>query len=158
MSYASYTVDAAPAASTDFLRSERLATVFGACALGSALGFAAAVAIGRTDVWAVFFLAAMVVAVALYPASANMADAARSRSPGCKFAAVVHLLSLLAWPLAVQFAGSLYWLVPSIAVSSLVLLASCWSGPARVVYRTGIQAVLIAALAAHQSTMTVMGA
>lgn len=158
MTYASYTVDALPVPRSDFHRSERLITLIGACAFGAAIGFGIAVAVGRADMWSVFLIAALVLAVALYPASANVADASRSESPGCRFAAMTHIAALLAWPLASQFAGSLYWLVPVTALSSLVLLASCWSGASRVVYRIGLQGVLVAALAAHQGTVLVMGA
>jgi hypothetical protein len=158
MSYASYTVDELPVPRTDFLRSERLVTLIGACAFGAAVGFSLAVAVGRADAWSLFLIAAVVLAVALYPASANVADAQQSSSPGCKWAALVQLGALLVWPLANQFAGSLYWLVPATALSSLVLLASCWSGPSRVVYRMGLQGLLIAALAAHQGTTAAMGA
>lgn len=158
MAYASYTVDILPARRTDFLRSERVITVVGACAFGAMIGFALAVAVGRADVWAVFLGAAVVLAIALYPASANMADASWSASRGCKFAAAVHLIALLAWPLAVQFAGGLYWIVPATALSSLVLLVSCWSGASRIVYRMGLQGVLIAALGAHQGTTLMVGA
>src|SRR5690606_5523809 len=99
-----------------------------------------------------------VLAVALYPAAANMADAGWSKSPGCKLAASAHMIALLAWPLAIQFAGSLYWLAPATALSSLLLLASCWTGASRVVYRIGLQGVLIAALAAQQGMFVLVGA
>ena len=158
MTYASYTVDARPVARTDFHRSERLITLIGACAFGAALGFGVAVAVGQADMWALFLAAAVVLAVALYPAAANMADARASRSSGCRFAATMHIGALLAWPLATQFAGNFYWLVPVTALSSLVLLASCWSGPSRVVYRMGLQGGLVAALAAQQGTMAMIGA
>jgi hypothetical protein len=158
MTYASYTVDALPVPRSDFHRSERLITLIGACAFGGALGFGIAVAVGQADMWALFLVAAIVLAVALYPASANMADATESKSPGCTFAARMHIAALLAWPLAAQFAGNLYWLVPATALSSLVLLASCWSGPSRVVYRMGLQGVLVAALAAQQGTIMMIGA
>jgi hypothetical protein len=158
MSYASHTIDALPVPRSDFHRSERLITLIGACAFGAAVGFGIAVAVGQADMWVLFLVAAIVLAVALYPASANMADATESKSRGCMFAATAHIAALLAWPLAAQFAGNLYWLVPATAMSSLVLLASCWNGPSRVVYRMGWQGVLVAALAAHQGTMLVMGA
>ena len=158
MTYASHTIDALPVPRTDFLRSERLVTLIGACAFGAAVGFGVAVAVGQADMWALFFTAAVVVAVALYPASANLADATWKQSPGCKTAALLHLGALLAWPLATQFAGSLYWIAPATALLSLVLLASCWSGPSRVVYRMGLQGVLVAALAAQQGTMAMIGA
>jgi hypothetical protein len=158
MTYASHTIDALPVPRSDFHRSERLITMIGACAFGGAVGFGIAVAVGQADMWVLFFVAALVLAIALYPASANMADASWRQSPGCKFAALMHLAALLAWPLAVQFAGSFYWIVPATALSSLVLLASCWSGPSRVVYRMGWQGVLVAALAAHQGTVLAIGA
>lgn len=158
MAYASHTIDALPVPRTDFLRSERLVTIIGACAFGAAIGFGVAVAVGRADMWSVFLIAAVVLAIALYPASANVADASRRQSPGCKFAAVLHIGALLAWPLAIQFAGSLYWIAPATALASLLLLASCWSGASRAVYRMGVQGVVVAALAAQQGTMLVMGA
>ena len=163
MSYASYAVDtpavgAAPTSRADFHRSERLITIVGACALGGAIGFAVAVAIGRTDMWALFLSAAVLLAVALYPASANVADASGGQSKGCTLAAMAHIVAILAWPVVVQFAGGLFWLVPAIALSSLVLLASCWNGQSRAVYRMGLQGLLIAALGAHQATMLAMGA
>lgn len=158
MTYASYTVDTLPVPRTDFLRSERLITVVGACAFGAAIGFAVAVAVGRVDVWSLFLAAAVVLAIALYPAAANMADASWSKSPGCRIAAFLHMASLLAWPLAIQFAGSLYWLAPATALSSLLLLASCWTGASRVVYRIGLQGVLVAALAAQQGMLVIVGA
>lgn len=158
MSYASYTVDTLPVPRTDFLRSERLITVIGACAFGAAIGFTVAVAVGRVDIWSIFLTAAVVLAIALYPAAANMADAGWSKSQGCKLAALLHMVALLAWPLSIQFAGSLYWLVPVTALSSLLLLASCWTGASSVVYRMGLQGVLIAALAAQQSMFVSVGA
>ncbi|HYD72522.1 MAG TPA: hypothetical protein VEF55_05255 [Candidatus Binatia bacterium] len=158
MTYASHTVDTLPVARTDFHRSERLITLIGACAFGAMLGFGVAVAVGQADMWTLFLAAAVVLAIALYPAAANMADASASRSPGCTLAATTHIGALLVWPLAAQFAGNLYWLVPATALSSLVLLASCWSGSSRVVYRMSVQGVLVAALAAHQGTMLAMGA
>jgi hypothetical protein len=116
------------------------------------------VVVGGADIWSLFLAAVMVLAIALYPACANMADASWSKSRGCTFAATLHIISLLAWPLALQFAGGLYWLAPATALSSLILLASCWSGPPRVVYRMGVQGVIIAALAVQQGTATLMGA
>lgn len=160
MSYASYIVDTAPPPPPRayFMRSERLVTLIGASAAGAALGFGIAVTIGRADTWTWFLGAAFVLAVALYPASANMADAHSSNSHGCKLAALTHFMALLAWPVAAQFAGSLYWLAPGCALASLVLLASCWTGSSRVVYRIGLQGIIIAALAAQQGTMVLMGA
>jgi hypothetical protein len=158
MSYASYTIDAAPVRRTGFLRSERLITVIGASAFGAMIGFGVAVATGRADMWAIFFATAFVLAIALYPASANMADASWTRSQGCKLAAMLHLASLLAWPLAALFGGGLYWIAPLVALSSLLSLASCWSGASVVVYRMGLQGLIIAGLAANQGTMLLMGA
>jgi len=157
MAYASHAVDATRAPRTHFVRSERLITLIGACAFGALIGFGVAIIIGRYDAWALFLAAAIVLAIALYPAAANMADAGERESRGCKFAAKVHLAALLAWPFVIHVGGALFWLVPIAALSSLVLLASCWSGPARLVYRTGIQGVIVAALAAHQGAMLVMG-
>lgn len=158
MAYASHTIDALPVPRSDFLRSERLVTIIGACAFGAAIGFGVAVAVGRADMWSLFLIAAVVLAIALYPAAANVADASWRQSPGCKFAAMTHIGALLAWPLAVQFAGALYWIAPAVALGSLLLLASCWGGASRVVYRMGLQGVLVAALAAQQGTTLVMGA
>ncbi len=158
MTYASYAVDLNTAPRTHFVRHERLVTLTGACAFGAMLGFSIAVAVGRYDVWALFLAAASVLAIALYPAAANMADAAQRNSPGCRLAAKLHLAALLAWPLTIHFSGGLLWLVPATALSSLLLLASCWTGASRVVYRIAAQGALVAALAAHQGTTVAMGA
>lgn len=157
MSYASHTVGARPARRTEFRHSERLVTVLGACAFGAMMGFGIAVATGRADMWFLFFAMAVVLTIALYPASANMADAAVTHSPGCRFAARLHLASLLAWPVAAQLAGSFYWTVPLAALLSLFMLASCWRGGAHVVYRIGLQGIIVAALAADQGAARLMG-
>lgn len=149
---------APPAHRTHFARSERLITTLGACTFGAMIGFALAFGIGRYDIWALFLGAAVVLGVALYPAAANLSDSQRRRSPGCRIAARLHVAALLAWPLVIHVSGALYWLVAATALSSLLLLASCWTGRSRVVYRIGAQGVIIAALAAHQGTMLVMGA
>jgi hypothetical protein len=158
MTYASHTIDALPVPRTDFLRSERLITIIGAGAFGAAVGFAVAVSFGRADAWTLFLLAAVVLAVALYPAAANIADAQRGSAFGCRIAAVMHLGALLAWPVAILFGGAFYWIGPAAALASLLLLASCWSGSSSVVYRMGLQGVLVAALAALQGTVVLMGA
>jgi hypothetical protein len=157
MSYASYTVDARPEPRTHFVRSERLITLIGACAFGATIGFALALAVGRYDAWTLFLGAAILLAVSLYPASANMADASWIDSPGCRFASAAHLAALLAWPLTIHVSGALAWLAPATAVLSLVLLASCWTGASRVVYRIGAQGVIVSGLAAHQGVMLTMG-
>ncbi len=158
MTYASFAVDEVRAPRTDFMRSERLITVIGAAGFGGLIGLTTAMAIGRHDVWAMFISAAVLLAIVLYPAAANLADASSRPSPGCKLATKMHLAALLAWPLVIHLGGSLFWLVPATALSSLILLASCWTGPSRVVYRISVQSVLVGALAAHLGLNAAMGA
>lgn len=158
MTYASFAVDEVRAPRTHFVRSERLITVIGAAGFGGLTGLMIALAVGRHDVWSLFIGAALVLGVVLYPAAANWVDANARDSQGCKFAATLHLATLLSWPLVIPLGGAWGWLVPAMALSSLVLLASCWTGSSRAIYRISLQCILVGALAAHQSLNLLMGA
>lgn len=138
------------------VRSERLILLIGASAIGALLGFIASVSIGRIDMWTILALTAIVIAFALVPAVNTLAEALKRHAWSCATAATLHIGSLLAWPLLIQFDGGIYWLAPATAISSLLLLAACWSGAKRIVYRTSVQGALIAALAAQQGALILL--
>ncbi|MGE0596583.1 MAG: hypothetical protein AB7P07_09455 [Hyphomonadaceae bacterium] len=153
---------ASPAIAVDsFRRPERLAVLAGASAMGALAGFAAAMAIGRIDLWVVIAMAAPFLAVALHLTSETMRDALRSGAHGCATAAGLHVAALLAWPLTSLFSPvsmATFWIAPAAAISALFLLASCWQGGARGVYRTSALGLMVAAIAAHQGSMLLLGA
>jgi len=138
------------------VRSERLILLIGASALGALLGFTASVSIGRLDVLSIFVITAIVVALALRPAARTLSEALKRRASGCAAAASLYMGALLAWPLLILFERGLYWLAPATALSSLLLLASCWNGARATVYRTSIQGALVAALAAQQGALILL--
>ncbi len=121
------------------------------------MGFTASVSVGRLDMWTVFIVTGIVIAFALYPAAATLSEALKRHARGCATAAMLHVGALLAWPMLIPFEGGIYWLAPATAISSLVLLASCWNGAKRTVYRTSVQGALIAALAAQQGALILLG-
>lgn len=146
---------------TDFHRPERLAVLAGSLALGSLAGFALAMTFGALSLWAILALAAPVLALALHLTAQTLREAFTRDAYGCAAAAVMHSAALLAWPftgLLTPLAASSFWVAPVLAIGTLVLSASCWGGPPRAVYRLAAQGVLIAALAAQQGTIMVMGA
>lgn len=102
-----------------------------------------------------------VLALALYLTGETMAEAVRNDARGCATAAGLHAAALLAWPMTILLApmgAAIYWIAPAAAISSLMLFASCWGGSARAVYRTTAQGALVAALAAQQGVLLIMGA
>lgn len=143
-----------------FLRSERLVVLIGAAALGALLGFAAAIATGRQDIWVMALAALPALAIAAYLTIQTLSEAFAARAWGCATAAIAHIAALMAWPAIVIFAAGapeLYWLAPGLALAALVLLASCWEGPARTIYRTSAQALLVAAVAGQQGVTVLLG-
>lgn len=140
-----------------FLRSERLIFLLGAAGFGGAAGFFMAVAMGRQDMWTQFLAGAPVLALALYFASATYAEAQQRGARGCGVMAAIHGGALLAWPLFIPLQGSLYWAAPVTALASVFLLASCWRGSPDAIYRSAAQTALVAALAAYQGVLIVLG-
>ncbi|MGE0740689.1 MAG: hypothetical protein AB7O98_05040 [Hyphomonadaceae bacterium] len=144
----------------DFRRIERLVLLLGASAFGSVIGFGAALAMGRVDVWLVVLSAAPFLVLALHLTSQTLRDGFERRAIGCSIASVMHAAALLAWPLTSLFTplGQLnFFIAPTLALATLILFASCWSGPSRAVYRVAAQGALVAALAAQQGVMVLLG-
>ena len=65
--------------------------------------------------------------------------------------------ALILWPVFVTLPPPAYALAPLIALSSALLLASCWNGSSGAIYRAGAHTALVAALAAHQGAMLILG-
>lgn len=146
---------------THFIRGERLVVLFGATAFGAALGFGAAISSGRLDMWVMALIAAPVLAIAAHLTIRTLSEALAARAYGCATASVLHVAALMAWPMTAMFAASapnLFWVAPLLALSALVLFASCWGGGARAVYRASLQGALVAAIAAQQGVQVLLGA
>lgn len=144
----------------EFRRLERLMVLMGGAAAGAIIGFAAAMTLGRLELWMVILTAAPLLVLALYLTGETAREAMSRKAYGCTAASCLHVAALLAWPLTSLLTplGSLnFWIAPVLAVGTLVLFASCWSGPSRAVYRLGAQGLLIGALAAHQGTLLILG-
>lgn len=145
----------------DFHRPERLAVLGGSVALGGLAGFSLAMTLGGMNIWAIVAVAAPALALALHLTSRTLKEAFSCGAHGCAAAAVMHGAALLAWPftgLLTPLAPTNFWISPALALGTLILSASCWGGPPRTVYRLAAQGILIAALAAHQGTIMIMGA
>lgn len=155
----STTADEAPR--TDFMRGERLVVLMGASALGAVIGFAVTLTMGRVDAWVMALIAAPVLGLALHMTIATLSEAFASRAYGCATACILHVFALMAWPATALFSvasAPIFWIAPALAMSSLVLFASCWGGGTRAVYRTSVQAALVAAIAAQQGVAVMFGA
>lgn len=152
-------VRAAPRA--EFRSLERLVVLLGASAFGAAAGFAAAMMAGRSDLWLLILVSTPFLIYALHLTARTLSEALADKAYDCVGATVIHGAALLAWPMTSLLSSAvvgIFWIAPLTALSALVLFASCWSGGARAVYRSGLQGALVAALAAHQSVSLFMGA
>lgn len=138
----------------DFGRGERLIVLAGAVALGSLAGVVIALALGRVGLWPIF-VGAPLFAFALYLSCATLHDAVERRAYGCAVAAGLVTLSLFAWPLSALFALPL-WAGPLATVAAMTLLASCWSGAARAVYRLCGQATIVFAGASYLGVVNLL--
>jgi hypothetical protein len=155
---ASSNADATVAPAT-FRRDERFAVLFGGAALGIALGFGVAMALGRSGTWAMY-AAAPVFLISAYLAVATLRDALDRRAIGCSIAAAMVALSLLAWPaMAVLFPMSApqFWIAPGAGMVSMVLLASCWSGTQGASYRLMGEAASLCLIVGFLGFNTLMG-
>lgn len=144
----------------DFRRLERLVILTGGASAGAAAGFMAAIAFGPLDLRIVLLGAAPMVALALYLVARTLEEGMRRHAVGCTTAAIMHAAALLAWPMTSLFAplsAMSFWIAPIAALSTLVLFASCWTGPSRAIYRLGGQAAIVAALAVHQGMLLTLG-
>lgn len=141
---------------TDFLRGERLVFLSGATAFGAAAGFFFAVAMGRQELATQWLAGAPVLALAFLLASNTLIEAVKRRAYGCSVMAFVHTATLLAWPASMLIPGAQFWMAPVAALSSVLLLASCWTGSSSAIYRAAGQASLVAALAAYQGVLVIL--
>ena len=128
-----------------------------AAAAGGAAGFVAALAMGRQDFWSQFLAAGPVLAAALWLTCATYVEARRRGARGCRAMAACHAASLILWPLFMTLHPAVFALAPLAAMGSVLLLASCWTGATRTIYRTAGQAALVAALAGHQGALALLG-
>jgi hypothetical protein len=145
----------------EFQRPERIVVLSGALALGSLAGFGLAMSFGPMNMWLLAAVAAPVLIMALHLTSQTLEEALARDARGCAVSAAMHGAALLAWPLTgllTPLSPMSFWIAPALALSTLVLSASCWGGPPRTVYRLMAQGLLVAALAAHQGTILFMGA
>lgn len=144
-------------ARTDFSRHERLVFLTGATAFGAAAGFFLAVVMGRQDISTQWLAGAPVLALAFLLASTTLAEAVKRRAYGCGAMASIHAATLLAWPVSLMIPGAQFWMAPAAALTSVLLLASCWTGSSHAIYRAAGQASLVAALAAYQGLLFIVG-
>lgn len=145
---------------SDFRRLERIGVFAGASAIGALLGVIAAIAVGRLELWIVVLMAAPFLVGALHLTAVTLREGFRTDARGCSVASIMHVGALLAWPMTSLFIplGSLnFFIAPVLAMSTLLLLASCWGGASRAVYRIGAQGALVAVVAAHQGMLVIMG-
>jgi len=143
----------------EFRRLERIVVLAGGVAGGATVGFVTEIAVGRPSLSVLIASGALFVAFALYLCSQTLRESLVRRARGCAAATVVHAAALLAWPLTALFAPVsplAFWVTPLIAISGLVLFASCSDGPPRAVYRLSLQGALVAGLAAYQGALVMM--
>lgn len=144
----------------DFRRGERLVVVAGASALGAMLGAGTAIALGRVDTWMILAASAPLFLLAMHLTWRTMREAVARRAYGCSFATVAFFLSLAAWPAVAMFYpldAPRFWIAPASAFASLLLLASCWKGTHRTVYRTGLQGTLLSIGAGYLGLLVFLG-
>jgi hypothetical protein len=142
-----------------FRRDERFAVLFGGAALGVAVGFGAALSMGRTGWWPML-VAAPVFLLAAYLAVATFRDAVDRRAIGCSIAAAMVALSLLAWPalgLIFPMSAPQFWIAPAVTLGSMVLLASCWGGTQGAAYRLSGEAASLCAIVGFLGLNQLMG-
>ena len=145
--------------SDEFHRFERLIFLLGASAVGAAIGFFAAMAFGRLDLWMIVAAAAPFAVLALHLTSEMLREGLSRKAYGCSAAAMLHVGALITWPAVAMFAPLSplnFWIAPAVAMTALVMLASCWQGPAGGVFRLSALGLIVAALAANQGTMIIL--
>ena len=151
--------EAVAASERDFVRAERLGLLVGGAGIGALIGGFAALALGQPSLWVMILTAAPILTLALFLTARTLTDAIRRNARGCATVAGLHAAALIAWPFTSLFASvnSLnFFIAPVLAMGSLVLFASCWSGPSRSVYRLAAQGALVALIGAHQSMIVLM--
>ena len=154
-------VQSAQRADDNFHQAERLVVVGGAAALGALLGVFAGIGFGKPEMWIGAAAAAPLYGLGIYFTAATFRDAKEARAFGCACASGLHMLALLAWPVAAIFyplSMLQFWIAPAIALSALGLFASCWGGSKRAVYRACLQGVLAMGAVTYVGFLAVMGA
>jgi hypothetical protein len=151
----------APAAraKSDFRRDERLVVLMGGASLGILAGLGAALALGRTGACPLI-VGAPIFLLALYFAMATVHDAIERKALGCAAAAGLVAASMLAWPataLLYPMSALAFWIAPAAALGSMVLLASCWSGAGRAVYRLSGEALCLCVIVGYAGITHLMG-
>jgi hypothetical protein len=144
---------------TEFRRLERIVVLIGGVALGGVAGFAAEIMLGRPDLLGLVASGVILIPLALYLCSQTLRESFSRRAYGCATATILHAAALLAWPLTALFAPVSplsFWVAPMVAVSALVLFASCWGGPPRAVYRLALQGFIVAAATMYQGALVMM--
>lgn len=140
-----------------FRRSERLVVIMGACALGAALGFVAAMSIGRVEEFYMRVSGCAAFVLAFGFCFQVLREAVQARAYGCATALTLHAAGLGLWAWALLGGAAMSpLLAPLPAFASLVLFASCWSGGAGGVYRVGGQALLVGAIGGFQALFSLM--
>lgn len=143
----------------EFRRLERIVVLVGGVALGGIAGFATEIIFGRPGWLSLLASGAMLISLALYLCSQTLRESFSRGAYGCAGATILHAAALLAWPLTALFAALSplwFWIAPLMAVSALILIASCWGGPARAVYRLSLQGFLVATAAMYQGALVMM--
>lgn len=142
----------------DFRRSERVVVLVGAGAAGALFGFALALAMGRTNPAVVALAVGPALALSAWLALGIVREGISRGAIGCSAAAGMHVAALALWPLAHLMAAPIeqVLMAPLLAAATLVLLASCWTGSAAIVYRAAGQGLAVAALAGLLGGMAVM--
>ncbi|WP_395644957.1 hypothetical protein [Terricaulis sp.] len=144
----------------EFRRLERFVILTGGGSAGAAAGFGVAIALGKMELWEVLLTATPLMVAALYLVARTLQEGMSRNAIGCTSAAIMHAAALLMWPmtaLCAPLSSVSFWIAPLAALATLVLFASCWSGPPRAVYRLGAQAMIVAALTVHQGLLLTLG-
>lgn len=151
-------VGAPPVDVIPFRVADRIAVVVGATVLGGVAGFALTLGFGPRPPMEVAQYAAPALLVALYLGYAEYRAILERRAwigVGC---ALLLLIGMVAWPLAILFAPAVA--DPLLAPVTSAMLVACVllaAGEAHEVYRSANIALLIAALAANQQLLLTMG-
>jgi hypothetical protein len=143
---------AADIAASPFRRGEGVGLALGALAAGAAMGILAFFAAGRVTPWMPIAAAIAAYGFALYLAELSLRDVIRTHAPSAIVLFGLHLVALLAWPVALIWfaATSFAWIALPVAAFALAAFLTTTRVPARAIYRSSVHVTLIAAVAAYQ--------
>jgi hypothetical protein len=164
MTYALHAFDdavaIAPRGEHGFTHVERVTMMAGGAAAGAVGGVFLAIAIGQLNLWTVLVMSAGVLALGLHLGNCTLKEAWSRGALGCAAVAIAHMYTLLAWPIISLYApasASMAFVAPAAGLLTLGLLASCWRGQPRAIYRLSGQAALVAALGSYQGLLLAIG-